>query len=323
MKISVVIPVYNVAPYLKACLDSVVVAALNNNVEIICVDDGSNDGSGEMLDQYAQRVPQITVLHQSNAGVGAARNMGVRHSRGEWIGFVDADDMVAPNLFVWLENQIQRNHDVDMFGYEALHFVAAEEVKWTVSDAVREVDLRSYLPMDMINRDLWSCFYRRELLPDHLFRPYTRGEDRLFVGEVLTRVRSALVTDQALYAYRGRCGSAMNSRVSARKLVDRIGYSLEWLQTLTDSSKCVPHVFYHLVAVNLTESFVYDLHQLPEEESRALWRDWYALLPRLVAFPISPWSRFVVHACSTIRNRVLARILCEIPHRLKLMGLHR
>ena len=93
---SIIIPVCNAAPYLRECLDSVL-AQTCVDWEAICVDDGSTDGSGAILDEYAAKDARIKVIHQSNAGVSAARNAGLAVSRGEWVSFVDSDDRIEAN----------------------------------------------------------------------------------------------------------------------------------------------------------------------------------------------------------------------------------
>ncbi len=92
MKISVVIPVYNQAPYLAECLDSVLVQTLRD-IEVVCVDDGSTDDSGRMLDEYAARDSRVKVIHQANAGAGPARNAGMDVAAGEFLAFMDPDDL--------------------------------------------------------------------------------------------------------------------------------------------------------------------------------------------------------------------------------------
>ncbi len=91
-KVSIVIPVFNQAPYLAECLDSVLSQSLRD-VEVICVDDGSTDGSGRMLDDYAARDPRIRVVHQGNVGAGRARNRGIDRATGEFLAFMDPDDL--------------------------------------------------------------------------------------------------------------------------------------------------------------------------------------------------------------------------------------
>ena len=93
---SIIIPVYNVAPYLRECLDSVL-AQTFTDWEAICVDDGSTDGSGAILDEYAAKDKRFKVIHQKNAGASAARNNGLKLANGEWLCFIDADDYVDAN----------------------------------------------------------------------------------------------------------------------------------------------------------------------------------------------------------------------------------
>ena len=89
--LSVVIPVYNVEKYLQQCVDSII-NQLTDECEIILVDDGSPDGSGEICDRYANKDSRINVIHQQNGGLAAARNTGLDYARGEYVAFVDSDD---------------------------------------------------------------------------------------------------------------------------------------------------------------------------------------------------------------------------------------
>jgi glycosyltransferase involved in cell wall biosynthesis len=91
MKVSVIVPVYNQAPFLAECLDSVLAQTLRD-IEVVCIDDGSTDGSGRMLDEYAARDPRVKVVHQTNAGPGPARNAGMDVAQGDFIAFMDPDD---------------------------------------------------------------------------------------------------------------------------------------------------------------------------------------------------------------------------------------
>ena len=97
MRVSVVVPVYNVAPYLRQCLDSLVGQTLKD-IEIICVDDGSTDGSGAILDEYAEKDPRVKAIHQPNAGAGAARNAGLARATGEYLFFCDPDDWAESDM---------------------------------------------------------------------------------------------------------------------------------------------------------------------------------------------------------------------------------
>jgi glycosyltransferase involved in cell wall biosynthesis len=93
--ISVIVPVYNVEPYLRKCLDSIV-SQTYQDLEILVIDDGSTDGSGKICDEY-KRDQRVRVFHTENAGLSAARNLGLDKAHGEWIEFIDSDDWVEPD----------------------------------------------------------------------------------------------------------------------------------------------------------------------------------------------------------------------------------
>lgn len=107
--ISIVVPAYNVSDYLKRCLDTLV-AQTYKNYEVIIVDDGSTDETGEIADQYAKKYSQITCIHKENAGLGKARNTGIKLAKGDYITFVDSDDFVETNF---LEKSIKYIQKLD------------------------------------------------------------------------------------------------------------------------------------------------------------------------------------------------------------------
>ncbi len=113
--ISVIIPVYNAEKYLSQCLDSVCGQTLRD-IEIICVDDGSDDGSAEILRAYAEKDDRITVVTQTNAGAGAARNRGIREARGEYLAFIDSDDFWRPELLERIGDQVKKSRaDIGLY----------------------------------------------------------------------------------------------------------------------------------------------------------------------------------------------------------------
>ena len=112
VKVSVIIPVYNTGKYLRRCLDSVIMQTLGN-IEIICVDDGSTDESARILEEYADRDDRIKVIYKQNGGLVSARKVGVIAAEGEYIGYVDSDDWIEPDMYEKLYGCAHNNH-VDM-----------------------------------------------------------------------------------------------------------------------------------------------------------------------------------------------------------------
>ena len=98
IKVSVIVPVYNVEKYLKKCIDSIIKQTLTD-MEIICVDDGSTDSCPEILDEYANLDHRIKVIHKTNAGYGHAVNTGFAYAKGEYIGIVESDDYILPEMY--------------------------------------------------------------------------------------------------------------------------------------------------------------------------------------------------------------------------------
>ena len=116
-KISVIIPVYNVEPYIRKCLDSVVSQSYAN-LEILLIDDGSTDCSGKICDEYAEKDKRIKVFHKENGGVSSAKNIGLKNMTGECVGFADPDDWIEPDMYEVLHNALKsENVPVSVAGY--------------------------------------------------------------------------------------------------------------------------------------------------------------------------------------------------------------
>ena len=95
--ISVIVPAYNIASWLSRCLDSIL-AQTHKNLEIIVIDDGSTDGTSQIIDEYVKKDSRIVAIHQKNTGLVAVRNIGIEIAQGDWIGFVDGDDAIDPDM---------------------------------------------------------------------------------------------------------------------------------------------------------------------------------------------------------------------------------
>ena len=197
MKLSVIVPVYNVAPYLRECLDSLVAQTLAG-WEAICVDDGSTDGSGAILDEYAARDSRFRVVHRQNRGVSAARNLAIEIAQGEWIGFLDADDSVAPD---WFERML--GHAVD--GVDIVH----TDSRCGFGMGGRPVGDRTYRTF---LRDGWSVLnlVRRAFASGERYPEGMRfKEDVIFFTKLALKAGRIAWVEEGGYNYRSRTGSAI------------------------------------------------------------------------------------------------------------------
>ena len=117
-KVSIILPVYNVAPYLRRCMDSIINQTYRN-IEIICIDDGSTDKSSQLCDEYSQKDKRIIVIHKKNGGQSDARNVGITVATGKYIAFVDSDDYIDEQFLEQLYLAIKKNKsDISMCKYK-------------------------------------------------------------------------------------------------------------------------------------------------------------------------------------------------------------
>lgn len=242
-KVSIILPVYNVANYLPKCLDSLLNQTLED-IEIICVDDSSSDNSLQVLQNYAAKDKRIKVLNQPNSGPGVARNQGIKEAKGEYIGFVDPDDWVDENMFEKMYSAAKAN-DADLVECGLLSHsekTGASKMK---------IKLPSVIPQRVFNwRDnpqyifdifspAWNKLCRSSLLHENniLFSPGRYAEDHIFTVSVRLLARKAYFINEPLYHYLLR-----------KKSLTR---------TFSAGNKEVP-IFVHHIEKFLREKGVYD-----------------------------------------------------------------
>ena len=235
-EISVILPAYNVEPYIARCLKSLQ-AQTFQDWEAICIDDGSTDGTPQILDGFAAQDPRIQVIHQANAGVSAARNRAVQLVRGRYCLLVDSDDFLHPQLMEICHRFAERDRsDLVAFTYDrahrsellrlrAKHLPEPETIPFKT---YRIEDIRSrkaedifdwateYAVMGLLRQkgewtvkhcQPWRCLYRTDIIRDLRFPEGVIFEDLPWWGEVLLRVKAATVLNLPLYYYNPTPGS--------------------------------------------------------------------------------------------------------------------
>ena len=207
---SIIIPVYNVAPYLRECLDSVLGQTFQE-WEAICVDDGSTDGSGEILDEYGARDKRFRVVHQDNAGVSAARNRGLEEAKGEWVWFVDGDDVIRRDALAELWRGIASCADLRAVKIDYLNGYSAPK-EWPTSKNAPSQIIHSENNGGVSHffAATWGIVFRREAIGTLRFEDFPRGEDTIFIAAVARYCFPYLILSQQLYFYRQRLDSAIH-----------------------------------------------------------------------------------------------------------------
>lgn len=227
--VSIVVPVYNVEKFLPACLDSLG-ASKGPDLEIVVVNDGSTDRSGDVAAEYAARDSRIRVITQTNGGVAVARNTGVESATGELIMFVDSDDVVHPGLVGHLY-QMMTDNDADVASCRGTLFT--HDPVWKAQEELNVLSGGSAVEELLYQRIVngpWAKMYRASVLGSKPFEPGMRvGEDLLANVDALRSARRVVVSDAVLYGYRqGRDGSAMSGARAEDRL--RVVKKLEALK---------------------------------------------------------------------------------------------
>lgn len=225
--VSAIIPVYNVERYVGRCIESICNQTYRN-LEIILVDDGSKDKSGRICDEYAKLDSRITVFHQSNSGLSAARNRGLDAANGEYIAFVDSDDFVSHSYIeVLLAMAEQTSSDIAQIAVEAFF----EQDEFT-GDSGR-CDISAIHPVLLSGRDMCRAMfdntyegsgvapmkiYKAHIFKDLRFPVGKLHEDDFLVYKLLWRARQVAVADTQLYFYLRRPDSIMHRKYSIKRL---------------------------------------------------------------------------------------------------------
>ena len=200
--ISVIVPVYKAERYLNECIDSIL-AQTFSDFELILVDDGSPDRSGEICDQYAAKDSRIRVIHKPNGGVSSARNAGLDVAKGEWITFIDADDTINKNTFEVCELNSTDNNDLIIFGCNNSFGADLPGQAFQNKNDIQSF-LESFLCTIYV-RVPWGKFYKRDILMSNniIFDEKLRkGEDRVFLYQYFNHVDKLKTISQPLYDYR-------------------------------------------------------------------------------------------------------------------------
>ncbi len=209
-KVSVVVPVYNVEQYLCQCLDSIRAQTMED-IEIICINDGSTDASGEIADRYAGMDERIKVFHKENAGYGAAMNTGIRVAAGEYIGIVESDDRISPDMYAVLYNAARDNH-LDFVKSDAYYWF--EQLNYQKRTHEKSLDAMYNQILGENERNLffdflmniWTGLYKKEFLNQNAIffneSPGASYQDNGFWMQTCFYAERAMWLNEAFYYYR-------------------------------------------------------------------------------------------------------------------------
>lgn len=308
-KISVIVPVYNVEAYLERCVESILQQTYTH-FELILINDGSTDSSGQICDHLASQYENIKVYHIENAGVSNARNMGIQLATGSWVTFIDSDDFVTKDYLATLASAVE-GLNVG-FVIAPLHHIkngivtdlpshSGKTELWSTEETMKELLMTtrtSFFPV--------AKLFKRDLLADEKFNTnYHLAEDALFLTELLLKTRcSCVFIDKPVYYYDHREGSATTS--VNRHVFDTIEV---YQQIIAQVSQAFPNLKYELINrecwsyITVYDKIIFTSREEYQKEKaelrnwivqhrREIWKDAYFTTFRKVAIlslVISPW----------------------------------
>lgn len=277
--VSVIIPVYNVENFLKRCVDSVIDQTYAV-MEIILVDDGSSDKSGEICEDYANKDHRIKVVHKKNGGLSDARNAGITVSSGEYIMFVDSDDWIRKDCVKRLLSALQYGKTQ----ISACAYIKTDEYKndsidevdkhdsvdiWTLDDAYRHLFLNQG-----IDNSAWAKLYKRSLFQEIRFPPGKLYEDQFVTYKLFHIAKGVAYIGQELYFYFDRPGSIQNEPFTARKM-DELEAAMECVKFIDEQ---YPYLHEEVICRLLSSCF----HMLFAIDDKKKWNEEYKTLKNIV-----------------------------------------
>lgn len=266
--LSVIVPVYNVSAYLPECLDSILKQDYDN-LEVILIDDGSADDSGDICDSYARRDPRIQVIHQKNAGAAAAKNAGLRAARGEYLTFVDSDDYLEPKVYGYMLN-VLRESGADIAEFTFRDVYKTRKVDNVFHTGRTVVDAKEYLTWYLTRWHcalLWNKVYKRRLFDGVFFEEGHKIDDEYFTYQGVIRAENVVCDERIVYNYRRRASSAMLSPKSQNQLaLDRVDTVSKRRKTVVQRVPQLRRTF----DVAFLDALVY-ISEYPDNTIESIW----------------------------------------------------
>jgi len=309
--ISVIVPAYNIAPWISRSLDSLL-AQTHKDLEIIVVDDGSADNVREILSDYCARYSNIKAIHKENGGVTSARLRGVAEATGDWIGFMDGDDYVEPQMYGrLLHNALENDAQISHCGHQ-IHFYGGRVEYVHKSDQIRTQDKRTGLWELLDNREvslsLCTKLYRRELfqgIEDWTDTGIKYNEDLLMNYYLFGRAEKSVFEGVCPYHYILRQDSASCKGISENYIFDPIRVRQILLK------RCTPEMT-NDVRNALIRNLLFNYAQLDTHRGRKHLKDFRTRVRSLLQEQ-KPYFGLL-----SVRNRVLATMICKAPWTFRL-----
>ena len=319
--ISVIVPIYNSEHTLSNSIDSLIKQTIFGKLEIVCVDDGSEDDSLSIVKKYSDNYENIKVYHQENFGVSAARNLGLKYSTGDYIAFFDADDIAMPGLYERLIHLVVENDaDIGIIDFSKV-FEDGKEIKqrnaamkiWQDNNRM----LIDFFHSNDIGINVFDKLFRRELVNGIIFpEGYAIGEDMYFLYSVIRNAKK-IVLDSAevLYKYIIHRDSAMKKEFSG-KYLDTVTLS----KIIIETEKCNDTVFPYAKA-NYIHEICKTMRIMQDTHARYFYSDTFKEYKKEIqGYKLTEAMKYMskMHFIAYVLMRISPRLYNWIYYRMRL-----
>ena len=252
--ISVIVPVYNVEPWLRECVDSILGQTLRD-LELILVDDGSPDSCGAICDEYARADSRVRVIHKKNGGLSSARNAALDIAAGEYVAFIDSDDWIHPEMLETMVSKLrQTDSDMAICGVESVFMDGSRPISYQLTNEVLSQE-------EMVQHLAWQAWYyviacnkvyRRKIFETLRYPEGYVHEDAAVIHRVIGACQRFVLIETPFYFYRQTSGSIMRQDISIQRsdnltaLADRLHYACQkkWENVSAITAKRYVHTFF-------------------------------------------------------------------------------
>lgn len=266
IKVSVVIPVYNVEKYIRQCLDSVINQTLKD-IEIICINDGSKDNTLKILEEYSQKDSRIVLIDKENEGLSAARNQGTELARGEYISYIDSDDWVDTHYLEALYNAAKK-YNSDVACSSIIRVTGGRrrnKLIYKKEEFTRDIDKKNELTNVPIYSYVWNKIYKRDkLIQSGVKFPIGRVyEDIIWSIQAIYYLDGVVTVPSAIYYYRKNPTSVMSSKAKQNAIdcatseKEMLEFAKEKGLKLLDGYKYAKRDRYRFLGITLLKRFYY------------------------------------------------------------------
>lgn len=321
-RFSVIVPVFNVAPYLKECIDSVASNARKDfEIELILVNDGSTDASAEIISNVCSNAFVLKTYSQKNQGVSVARNAALGMATGDWLVFLDGDDVLRNDV---LESAYRLITEVkfDILFYQTYRFQDGEALDWpNLSGSTELIDVRNVFPVLKSSSFGGGQMYRTALVKDLRMGPFEYGEDMVFLAMSLARASHICLLHKACYGYRMRMSSAMHKPRSLKYMMDLIETRMLVVLECAKCEKIFDSFTAKWIAGELTEEFNGLLGCLSKEDSKIALARYSCVLNMLMKYSVGFGALDKLRLWALrLNSSFFPRFICAtIPRFLKLL----